>query len=172
MKLLIFEDGGFTTAVLTHLLTDGTPHSATCFRGIQSVDGWIALDQNLQPVAFDPSDYDVAFIDQNLNGAKKFPEVEVEALSKVVPCIGMSSVLLTNAQFQNHGAKLALTKGAIFAGLLAGRLVFEQVKNLTNDDAAALADFETEMLHPTADWSRDLRNQTDKYLGKYLAAAN
>ena len=173
MKILIFEDGGFTTKVLTHIFTkiNENHHEVTAFRGVQCLENWVCFDQDLQPVTIQPSDFDLVIIDQNLHGEIKFTQIVAE-LSPMVPCFGLSSLPETNLLFKNAGAKLALTKVGAFAGLHTGRIDLSQVSHLSVEDETDLADFEVAVAHPTDDATKHIRQETETFMNamivKYL----
>jgi hypothetical protein len=162
MKILIFEEGGFTTQVLTRLLVE-RGHEVTALKGVLPTAAWLGIDQEMQVVAFEPSQYDLAFIDQNIYRTVPFTEL-VTALSQCVPCIGLSTFQPTDAVFKQHGAKLALMKSAVFAGLYSNRIDCSHVKELNNSEEAALLNLESEMAHPSSQCMLDLRKQTDAFL--------
>ncbi|HEY9759950.1 MAG TPA: hypothetical protein V6C97_32620 [Oculatellaceae cyanobacterium] len=162
MKILIFEDGGFTTKVLTRLLV-ARDHKVTALKGVMPSVALIGINQEMQTVAFEPSDFDLAFIDQNIYRTVGFTEL-VAALSRSIPCIGLSTMPETNLVFKQNGAKLALTKATIFAGLYSDRIDCSHVKELSAVEEELLLHLQSELVHPTCSCMKELRKQTDGFL--------
>ena len=130
MRILIVEDCDFMAKAIKAAL-ESNGHQVTWVVGFQSVQPLVAIRSNMQPQPLNARNFDVAFVDGQLEGKLEGPAVVLELTSKHVKCVGISSTVELNAAMLTSGATLAIQKVTSLAAVASDLLTPELVAHPT-----------------------------------------
>jgi len=102
--------------------------------------------------------YQVAFVDGQLEGKLPGSDIVELLVASKVACCGMSTESKMNVEMVTRGAKMAAKKPVVFVALLSRRLSVESIARPTRSLVTMLGNLESRFMTPEF---QDLRHEAD-----------
>ena len=169
-NVLIVEDFQPMAKALKALL-EGSGHQVTCVAGAQSyqvTDGGVilvGLTEGGQTEEVDCRQFQIAFVDGQLEGNMQGPAFVALLVQSKVACCGTSCQTDLNSEMLAQGATIAAKKPVVFCALLSQRLSADAVLAPTQVEKLQLADIESNFCNPEF---QALSDQADAIIMSYL----
>jgi CheY-like chemotaxis protein len=170
-NILVIEDSQPFAKAIKALL-EGAGHQVTWLTGANSyqiTDGGVILvgltgEGKTQDI--DCRQYQVAFVDGQLEGNIQGPALVKLLVQSKVACCGMSTQSDMNEEMLTFGATMAYKKPVVVAGLICAKLSVSAVLSPTRSELSRLAFLEKRFISPQF---ATLRDQADAMLMSYIA---
>ena len=172
-NILIVEDWKALARALKAILT-AAGHSVTWITGAEAINCAdngsnviVGLGENGTKIALDLSDFQVAFVDGQVEGDIQGPAMVRNLCQHQIACCAMSTSSSLNEEMLEAGARLAAKKPVVFAALLSEQINTDRILRPTHSDAKRLAALEGRFAKIDC---QDLREQAEAYLAPFLKA--
>jgi hypothetical protein len=168
MNVLIIEDWKALARALKARL-EAAGHNVTWIVGTNGLSGNIVdgIGEDKSSLRLDLSDYQVAFVDGQIEGELQGPAMVCALARNHVACCGMSTSSSINEEMLICGATIAAKKPVVFAAVLSEQLNTERVRQPTHSDTRCLAALENNFTKVT---HQELRDEAEAVLAPFLKA--
>jgi hypothetical protein len=165
VKILVYEGCEFMQKALSMILPS---HDVTVVSQIvarDDSDALFGIDAfSNQEIAIDPNQFDLAFVDRQIDDKNVETLQLVTALTNAgLACIGTSVIPACNIRIGTV-AKGTVAKGLLITALRSGFACPEDFVSFNSDLADRLALFQKEVAHPTSQNMVDLHEDTEKFI--------
>jgi CheY-like chemotaxis protein len=173
-NILVIEDWQPIAKAIKALL-EAAGHNVTWLVGAtahQITDGGIiltGLTAKGQTEQVDCRQFQIAFVDGQLEGNIQGPALVAMLVQSGVACCGMSTQTDMNKEMLALGATMAFKKPVILAGLLDAKFTAESVPAPSSSDLSGLSFLESRFTTPIF---ASLRQQADACLVPFMAESN
>jgi hypothetical protein len=171
MKILVYENCGFMQKALSEILPN---HELKIVSEIGTDDGSGTLHGidafSQQEIAIDSTQFDLAFVDRQMDQSGETLQLVTALTNAGLPCIGTSVIPACNKKIATV-ARGTISKVVLITALRSGLFSAEDFASFDSDLADRLAQFETEVTHPTSQSMIDLHQDTENFLRLMMEAA-
>ena len=166
MNILIAEDFRPMAKAIMEVL-EPLGHTVTMVAGFKDLESLRAVDYDgKSEILLNAKDFDLAFVDGDLFGSFKGPEVVTRLVLAGVPCFGISTIEEMNAEMVANGAAFAGNKAVVFVLLIGGLFTAEAVVSRDESVAQLLSDCQTNFR--TAKY-KDMKRRADEAIARLFA---
>ena len=162
MRILLVEDCDFMAKAIKAAL-ESNGHQVTWVIGFETNQPLLAIDSDHQPQAINARDFDIAFVDGQLEGKFEGPAI-VEALSsRHIKCAGISSTNDLNDLMLAAGATMAMLKVTALGAIVENVLTPDFVQRPPRGIHVALESFGAHIRN-----NKELRYKLDQLVKPYM----
>ena len=167
MRILIIEDFRPIAKGFSELFA-ALGHEVFWVTGFHDVRDLVAITPDGQSKTIVPGDFDIAFVDGEIEGGKDIDGVAVVARLVLdgLQCVGISTVADLNEKMRAAGAAVCAQKVVIFLAFVGESITPEQL--LDGGEEAALAVLNVNLAELNSEENRPLRKKGDALIARYL----